>query len=199
MQFQGRVLSSVSSLQVGSTRGQRTRRIRPVSQTIENQRDEADVTTCTPVLAIENRCLDSGSDLDGAGALDFQVLVSQQSSHDSLPKGIGDIAIAQDAFWQYTTPYWARWFLRKWCTRAMRSRLEPFKKFVRTLRQHEELLMNYFKAGKLYSSGIVEGLNLKVKLGTRKAYGYRSFEIMKTALFHELGDLPQPKFTHRFC
>lgn len=104
-----------------------------------------------------------------------------------------------DAFWQYDSPYWARWFLRKWCERAMRSRLDPFKKFVRTLRQHEDLLMNYFKAGKLYSSGIVEGLNLKVKLGTRKAYGYRSFEIMKTALFHELGDLPEPKFTHRFC
>ena len=104
-----------------------------------------------------------------------------------------------DAFWQYNSPYWARWFLRKWCKRAMLSRLEPFKKFVRTLREHEDLLMNYFKAGKLYSSGIVEGLNLKVKLGARKAYGYRSFEIMKTALFHELGDLPEPEFTHRFC
>jgi transposase len=104
-----------------------------------------------------------------------------------------------DAFWQYNSPYWARWFLRKWCTRAMRSRLEPFKKFVRTLRQHEDLLMNYFQTGKAFSSGIVEGLNLKIKLSTRKAFGYRSFEIMKTALFHELGDLPEPMFTHRFC
>ena len=46
----------------------------------------------------------------------------------------------------------------------MRSRLEPMKKFVRTLRNHEELLMNYFKAGKGYSSGIVEGLNLNPSL-----------------------------------
>lgn len=58
----------------------------------------------------------------------------------------------------------------------MRSRLEPMKKFVRTLRNHEELLMNDFKAGKGYSSGIVEGLNLKINLGIRKAYGYRSFD-----------------------
>ncbi len=106
---------------------------------------------------------------------------------------------AFDGFWQYNSPYWARWFLRKWCTRAMRSKLEPMKKFVRTLRAHEDLLMNYFKARKAYSSGIVEGLNLRVGLCIRKAYGYRSFELLKISLFHTLGDLPEPKFTHKFC
>lgn len=104
-----------------------------------------------------------------------------------------------DGFWHYDSPRWARWYLKKWCARAMRSRLPPMKKFVKTLRKHEELLMNYFKAGKAYSSGIVEGLNLKINMGIRKAYGYRSFEIMKVALLHQLGDLPEPKFTHRFC
>jgi transposase len=104
-----------------------------------------------------------------------------------------------DAFWQYNSPYWARWFLKKWCTRAMRSKLDPMKKFVKTLRAHEDLLMNYFIAGKLYSSGIVEGLNLRINLCMRKAYGYRSFDLLQTSLFHTLGDLPEPKFTHRFC
>lgn len=104
-----------------------------------------------------------------------------------------------DAFWQYNSPHWARWYLRKWCTRAMRSKLEPMKKFVRTLRNHEELLMNYFKAGKHYNSGIVEGLNLRINLCMRKAYGYRSFELLQTTLFHTLGKLPEPKSTHKFC
>jgi transposase len=104
-----------------------------------------------------------------------------------------------DGFWQYNSPRWARWYLDKWCTRAMRSRLEPIKKFVRTLRNHEDLLMNYFKAGKLYNSGIVEGLNLRINLCMRKAYGYRSFELLQTSLFHTLGNLPEPKFTHKFC
>lgn len=103
-----------------------------------------------------------------------------------------------DAFWQYQSPRWAGWFLKAWCTRAMRSRLAPIKKFVTTLRAHEELLMNYFKAGKVYSSGIVEGLNLRVNACIRKAYGHRSFELLKISLFHTLGDLPEPKFTHRF-
>ncbi len=104
-----------------------------------------------------------------------------------------------DAFWHYESPRWARWYLKKWCARAMRSRQDPMKKFVRTLRNHEDLLMNYFKAGKLYSSGIVEGLNLRINLCMRKAYGYRSFELLQISLYHTLGNLPEPKFTHKFC
>ena len=104
-----------------------------------------------------------------------------------------------DAFWQYDSPRWAKWYLRKWCARAMQSRLGPMKKFVHTLRNHEELLMNYFKAGKQYNSGIVEGLNLRINLCMRKAYGYRSFELLQTTLFHTLEKLPEPKFTHKFC
>jgi transposase len=106
---------------------------------------------------------------------------------------------AFDAFWHYKNPYWAKWFMRKWCTRAMRSRIEPMKKFVKTLRNHEDLLMNYFKANKQYSSGIVEGMNLRVNLSMRKAFGYRSFDLLQVSLFHQLGDLPEPEFTHRFC
>ena len=103
-----------------------------------------------------------------------------------------------DAFWHYDSPRWARWFLKKWCERTMCSRLDPMKKFVRTLRKHEDLLMNYFRAKKAYSSGVVEGLNLKVNLTIRRAFGYRSFKVMKTALFHQMGQLPEPKSTHSF-
>ena len=81
----------------------------------------------------------------------------------------------------------------------MRSRLEPIKKFVKTLRGHEPLILNWFRAKKAFSSGVVEGLNRKVNLTTRKAYGFRSFEVLKIALFHALGDLPEPEMTHRFC
>jgi len=105
---------------------------------------------------------------------------------------------AFQAFWKYTSPYWAEWYFDKWCARAMRSRLEPIKKFVRTLREHRVLLFNWFKAKKQYSSGIVEGLNRKVNLVTRKSYGFRTFPVLEMALFHALGDLPEPEVTHRF-
>ena len=102
-------------------------------------------------------------------------------------------------FWRYKSPYWAEWYLKKWCARAMRSRLVPVKKFVKTIRRHQPLIMNWFKAKKAYSSGVVEGLNRKVNLVTRKAFGFRSYDVLKIALFHTMGELPEPEFTHKFC
>jgi len=102
-------------------------------------------------------------------------------------------------FWDYKSPYWAEWYLKKWCARAMRSRLDPIKAFVRTLRKHQPLIMNWFKAKKAYSCGVVEGMNRKINLVTRKSFGFRSFDVLKIALFHTMGDLPEPEFTHRFC
>ena len=102
-------------------------------------------------------------------------------------------------FWSYRSLSWAMGFLDAWVSRAMRSRLEPMRKVARMLRSHRELLGNYFKARKLYSSGVVEGLNLKCNLIKRRAYGLRSFEALETALYHNLGALPEPEITHRFC
>ena len=49
------------------------------------------------------------------------------------------------------------------------------------------------------SAGRVEGFNNKAKLTTRKAYGFRTLDAVKTALYHTLGALPEPEFTHKFC
>ncbi len=80
----------------------------------------------------------------------------------------------------------------------MRSRIEPLKKFVRTIRNHREPLLNYFRARKAFSSGIVKGLNNKAKVTMRRAYRFRTFEMLELALYHELGKLPEPKLTHCF-
>lgn len=106
---------------------------------------------------------------------------------------------AFDHFWDYTSAWWAGWFLDKWCTRAMRSRLDPMKTFVGTLRNHRELLLNWFRAKGEISSGVVEGLNTNAKLAIRKARGFRTYDVMETALYHQLGRLPEPELTHRFC
>jgi transposase len=101
-------------------------------------------------------------------------------------------------FWEYDSPAWAAKFLDAWCTRAMRSRIEPLKKFARTMRAHRELLLNYFRAKEQFSSGVIEGLNNKAKVTMRKAYGYRSFRIAELSLYHVLGKLPEPKLAHKF-
>ena len=102
-------------------------------------------------------------------------------------------------FWEYRSPAWAGKFLDEWTRRVMRSRLEPMKKVARTLRNHRPLILNWFRAKGEVSSGAVEGLNNKVKLVTRKSYGFRTARVAKLALMHNLGRLPEPKHTHRFC
>lgn len=104
-----------------------------------------------------------------------------------------------EPFWTYRSAEWAGAFLDVWCDHVMRSRLDPMKKVVRMLRRHRPLLLNWFRAKGHMSSGAVEGLNNKVKLTTRKAYGFRSYRCIELALYHTLGQLPEPDSTHRFC
>lgn len=100
--------------------------------------------------------------------------------------------------WDYDSPTWAGKFLDAWCTQTLRSRIEPMKKFARTVRAHRELLLNYFRARKQFSSGIIEGFNNKAKVTMRKAYGFRTFRSTELALYHVLGKLPEPRLTHSF-
>ena len=80
----------------------------------------------------------------------------------------------------------------------MRSRIEPMKKIARSIRQHRELILNYFRAQKLISSGVVEGLNNKAKVTMRKSYDCRTYRVLELALYHSLGKLPKPELTHDF-
>jgi transposase len=106
---------------------------------------------------------------------------------------------AFQCFWAYKSATWAGWFLDKWCTRAMRSRLEPMKRIAKMLRSHRALLLNWFKAKGEIALGVVEGLNGNAKLAIRKARGFRTYEALETALYHQLGDLPEPQCAHKFC
>ncbi|MGK2955573.1 MAG: ISL3 family transposase [Solirubrobacterales bacterium] len=62
--------------------------------------------------------------------------------------------------------------LDSWCARAQRSRLAPFVKAARTMRYRRDLILNAIEHG--ISNGRVEGLNNKVRLIVRRAYGFHS-------------------------
>lgn len=102
-------------------------------------------------------------------------------------------------FWDYKSPYWAGVFLDRWCKRTMLSKIEPMKKVARMLRSHRELLLNWFRARGTISGGVIEGFNNRLKLTTRRSYGFRTFRATEVALYHTLGALPEPEWTHRFC
>lgn len=102
-------------------------------------------------------------------------------------------------FWGYRSVRHAAAFLDVWCARALRSRLEPIGKVARMLRSHRELILNWFDAKGQISSAVAEGLNNKIRVVTRRSYGFRQYRAMELAIYHTLGKLPEPDVTHRFC
>lgn len=102
-------------------------------------------------------------------------------------------------FWRYRSESWAAAYLKEWTTRAMRSRIEPMKKVARMLRRHEDLLMNYFRAKRQYTNAVVEGMNHKARVSLARSFGHRSFQVLQLALYHNLGNLPEPPSQHKFC
>lgn len=99
-------------------------------------------------------------------------------------------------FWHYRRKDWAAKFLKKWFWWATHSRLEPMRDFAWMLRRHEENILTYFD--ERISNGIVEGLNNKAKVMSRRCYGFRSAKNYITALYHCMGKLPEPELVHRF-
>lgn len=98
--------------------------------------------------------------------------------------------------WTYRTKGWARRFLKQWFWWATHSRLKPMRDFAWMVRRHEEGILNYFKVP--ISNGIVEGLNNKAKVISHRAYGYRSFENYRLALYLCMGKLPRPETNFKF-
>ena len=100
--------------------------------------------------------------------------------------------------WTYSSVGWASRFLRGLTFVAMRSKIEPNKRVARMIRKHEPLILNWFRAKGEISNGAVEGMNGRGRVVTKRAYGFRMFRAFEVALYHDLGRLPEPKFTHRF-
>lgn len=60
----------------------------------------------------------------------------------------------------------------RWCARAQRSRLEPFVKAARTIRAHRDGILAAIRLG--LSNGRLEGLNNRIRLIMRRAFGFHS-------------------------
>ena len=101
-------------------------------------------------------------------------------------------------FWELKAPWRIASFFLDWTERAKRTRIEPMRKLARTLDRHVELIFNWFEARGEISAGAVEGMNLKVKLTTRRSFGFRGRNTIKYALYHNLGNLPSAKNANRF-
>jgi transposase len=64
--------------------------------------------------------------------------------------------------------------LQAWIKKVEESGFKALKAFVKTLANWKELILNYFDGR--HSNGFAEGVNLKIKMINRRAFGYRNFE-----------------------
>ena len=96
----------------------------------------------------------------------------------------------------YRQPGHARRALEDWLAWASRSRLQPFVKAARTIREHFEGIVAYFK--ERLTNGIVEGFNNKARMIARRAFGFHSPQPLIAMLYLCCGGiqlnppLPQP-------
>jgi transposase len=93
-------------------------------------------------------------------------------------------------FWTYKQPWRARQHLIKWINSAMRSKLEPFKKFAQMLRSHFDGILPWTKIR--VSNGAVEGMNNKIKSISHRSFGFRTAENFIAAIYHCCAQLPLP-------
>jgi transposase len=56
----------------------------------------------------------------------------------------------------------------------------------------------HFRAQKMLSSGVLEGLNNKAKVTMKKSHGFRTFRTLELALYYSPGKLPEAESTHDF-
>jgi hypothetical protein len=100
------------------------------------------------------------------------------------------LVAAFDHFWRYVSPTWAGKFLDGWCQRVRPSRLKQLKTIAASLTEHREILLNYFRAKKAISGGVIEGLNNKVKVTFRSRMASAPTRLEKSRFFMCLVSYP---------
>ncbi|WNG56550.1 ISL3 family transposase [Archangium gephyra] len=87
----------------------------------------------------------------------------------------------------YRQPARASEHLDSWSRWASRSKLKPFVRLAKTVRKHKQGIVAYTQTG--LSNGVVEGLNNKIWLVMRRAYGFRNTAALKAMVFLCCGGL----------
>jgi len=81
--------------------------------------------------------------------------------------------------WSYQTEGWARRFFNNWKDSLKWQRLKPYEKFAEMIERHWDGIAAYSRAENKVSLGFVEGLNNKIRVIQRRAYGLRDEEYLR--------------------
>ena len=81
--------------------------------------------------------------------------------------------------WSYNREGWARRFFDNWRDALKWQRLKPFEKFAAMVERHWDGIAAYCKPDNKVALGFVEGLNNKIRVVQRRAYGLRDEEYLR--------------------
>ena len=81
--------------------------------------------------------------------------------------------------WNYNREGWARKFFENWRASLKWQRLAPFEKFAEMIERHWDGIAAYCKPENKVALGFVEGLNNKIRVVQRRAYGLRDEEYLR--------------------
>jgi len=81
--------------------------------------------------------------------------------------------------WDYESPTWARKFFENWKEALKGQKLKPYEKFARMVERHWEGIVAYCRPENKVPLGFVEGLNNKIRVIQRRAYGLRDEEYLR--------------------
>ena len=97
-------------------------------------------------------------------------------------KRLNTAYVLKEAFgqlWHYEREGWARRFFENWRSSLKWQRLKPFEKFAAMIDRHWDGIAAYCKPENKVSLGFVEGLNNKIRVIQRRAYGLRDQEYLR--------------------
>lgn len=81
--------------------------------------------------------------------------------------------------WDYESPAWARRFFANWRDALKWQRLKPYEKFAAMVEAHWDGIEAYCHTDNKVALGFVEGLNNKIRVLQRRAYGLRDEEYLR--------------------
>ena len=80
--------------------------------------------------------------------------------------------------WDYNNPVWARKFFVNWKSQLRWQRLKPFEKFAAMIERHWDGIISYCQPAHKVSLGFMEGVNNKIRVIQRRAYGIKDQEYL---------------------
>ena len=93
-------------------------------------------------------------------------------------------------FWDYKTQRGAKRFLQQWSTTALKSRLEPLRKFVHTIRKHTDNILTFIDSR--LTNAVSEGLNRIIRIVKNRASGFRTVQAFVDLIYLTIGDVDIP-------